>query len=334
MTGKTVTIQASDLNTYLPEKNTLICCAGFEERSLTVSCNIDTERIEKTMVFVSQNAPESVLNNRLAIIEKRFLNKTDVISTSYRNPILAANMIAKAVQAASDTRLKNLIIDITTFTHEMLLVLLRVVYDAREKFNNIICLYAGADRYSVGQSPSQVWLSKGCRDVRNVIGYPGQLRPSAKTCLIVLAGFEFERTIRLVEQMEPERLMLGNGMDATSENHRSTIEYFNSKYCEWLKSYPKYEMFEFSSKDIASTTLVIKKILAENPDDNYILVPLNTKLSTLAASMVALENRKIQLCYTIPELYNRDSYSSPGNSITVVDAKSFSVFSGALLTVL
>ena len=84
--------------------------------------------------------------------------------------------------------------------------------------------------------------------------------------------------------------------------------------------------FEFSCKDIEKTVKTLKTIIAKAPEDNHIIVPLNTKLSTISAAIVALENKDIQLCYAVPEVYNYENYSTSGEDITIVNLKTFDVF--------
>ena len=106
------------------------------------------------------------------------------------------------------------------------------------------------------------------------------------------------------------------------------MEYFRSKFIVWKEEYKNIDMvdFEFSCRDLEKTIETIKDIITQNPKANYILVPLNTKLSTISTAIVALENPQIQLCYAVPEIYNYENYSSPGENITIIELKDFSVF--------
>jgi len=63
----------------------------------------------------------------------------------------------------------------------------------------------------------------------------------------------------------------------------------------------------------------IKEELNKYSNVNRIIVPLNTKISTLAAGILALENPSIQVCYSEPEIYNFDGYSKEGDNVTIID---------------
>lgn len=170
--------------------------------------------------------------------------------------------------------------------------------------------------------------SKGCKDIRNVVGYPGYWNPVYKYHLIVLSGFEQERITGLVEMLEPDSLSLGVCSDSTNDNHNNTILQYREKFDDWarnLQVLKKYEQFNFSCINIEETVKILEKIIISNSKMNYILAPLNTKLSTVAAGIVALKNESIQLCYPIPEAYNIE-YAIPSENVTIVDVLSLEGF--------
>ena len=82
-------------------------------------------------------------------------------------------------------------------------------------------------------------------------------------------------------------------------------------------------MFEFSCSDIVKTVDQLNMIIEDNKGKNTIIVPLNTKLSTLAAGVVALKNEDVQICYSVPEMYNTAGYSEPSDNITIVELDDF-----------
>jgi len=326
MADITRTIKKKDINSELPKEFIFICFASFEERSTTIPFSIEQDRIYKSIVFKGMdsyiNEMNSVIKKYADMMCKQIRNST-LIELNLENPIQIAEKLTDTVKNLTCLEKTSLVIDITTFTHETLLILLKLIYVHKNKFTSIYCLYNGAEKYSIGDEPENVWLSKGCRDVRNVIGYPGIIRPAAKTCLIILTGFELERATRLIERIEPDRLMLGNGIDSTHENHTDVIRYFFGKFSQWKNDYRNMNSseFSFSCKYVEHCINDITKITNENPNENYLIVPLNTKISTIATAHVAIQNSSIQVCYSIPETYNFRYYSSPGENITVITMK-------------
>jgi len=326
MPNSTNTVNKKDINSYIPDKFALLCSASFEERSTTIPLSLDKNKILLTKIFKSLK-----FNNQNAtnIITDK-LNDGEIIELDLSNPITVANILTNTIKELSSMKDISLLIDITTFTHEVLAMLLKLIHDNKQYFSSIFCLYNGASDYSNSKNieVSQMWLTKGCRDVRNIVGYPGRLRPAEKTCLVIFTGFELERATRLIELLEPDKIVIGKGTDATDNNHNKAMEYFHNKFDEWKNNY-KYSNctdINFSCKNVDETIKIVTNLIANNPNDNFILVPLNTKLSTIAISIVALSNTRIQICYPIPEMYNTENYSSPGDNITIVDLFRIDIF--------
>jgi hypothetical protein len=319
MSDAIITVNKTEIDSKLPAKFAFICFASYEQRSITVPLSLDNTRISKTKVFRGLRVDNG---SSLKKICSGIVN-SEIIDLDFDDPVRVAENLTKTVKEIYSSEGVHLVIDITTFTHEILMMFIKLIYDNRQKFSSVFCLYNGAADYSNSKESglNQMWLSKGCRDVRNVIGYPGKISPAAKTCLILLTGFELERATRLIELLEPDKLALGIGVNPTHDNHREAMEYFHTKFSEWKENYKNStsKEFTFSCKEVGETIMAITSLISEQPDDNYIIVPLNTKLSTVAASIVALLNKKIQICYAIPEIYNTNNYSVPSENITVMD---------------
>ncbi len=301
------------VDTYL-----FICFASFEGRSTTTALSLYGNQIESSTIFKTVNTTNDYAINK--IIEK--LPQSKIVEFDLRNPVRIAQILTDCIKELSVYELP-LVIDITTFTHEILAMLIKLIYNNKEFFPKVFLLYNGACDYSDSKESglNQMWLSKGCRDVRNIIGYTGINRPILKNCLIVLTGFELERATGLIKKLEPDKLIIGLGVDPIHENNENAMHYFHEKFTEWKDNYKNYirTEFEFSCKDISKTINSISDIISSSQEYNYIIVPLNTKLSTVAASIVALQKPSIQLCYSIPEVYNTLTYSKPSDKITVVD---------------
>lgn len=323
------TVAVSEFSSLIPERCSLIGCISYENRCTSIVQNI-AHCIESAIFYQNSRLKADSIDIHLEQI-RNSLNSCSVtpniMPVDYTVPTSLADSFAKTIEDLSRKN-TSLLIDTTTFTHEALVMLLKIVYRFRKSFKSIHCAYIGASEYSPGAPPEETWLSKGCKDVHNIIGFPGLLRPRAKTNLVILAGFELERATRLIELIEPDKLIIGNGIDPVCDNHSEKMSYFQEKFDHWKTEY-KYlptNNFEFSCKDISHTVQQIKNVIEQNPNDNYILVPLNTKLSTIAASLVGLENSNIQLCYAVPETYNFDNYSSAGDNVTIVDLLAFDMF--------
>lgn len=299
------------------EELVFITCASFEERVFSIPSCIDNVLIRKAYVF-STNATDKIAENCEAL--RKLLGNDVVISNVRKNdPFSYRDSFSDAINNIILEGFTNLYIDITTFNHEMLLILLNIIIKKMDSLSKIRFLYNGAKEYSVGDSNENKWLSKGCKEVRSILGYPGFLVPKNPTCLIILVGFEHERASALINIMEPDMVLIGHGKIENacvmSEEHMEPMRYFEEVHRTLFASRSNMHGFDFSVKDVESTMAVLEEKINETSEYDHIIVPLNTKTSTLAAGLVALKNPKIQVCYAEPEMYNNDNYSIPGETI-------------------
>lgn len=303
-----------ELNFFVPDNVGFICFASFESRCLSIPQVINPDKIVKTWIIRNNYGRTAEANQSNFDTIKKNLNNNEEVGFSLKRSDKIADLIFELVKELKTLNVKNIVVDISTFTHEVLLILLKALYVSKNEFEKILFLYNGAERYSE-------WLSKGCKDIRNVIGYPGYWNPAYKYHLIVLSGFEQERITGLVEILEPDSLSLGVCNDSTNDNHNDAILQYRKRFEEWaqnLQVLKKYERFDFSCINIEDTIKNIEKIIDSDNEMNYILAPLNTKLSTVAAGIVGLRNENIQLCYPIPEAYNIE-YALPSENVTIVN---------------
>lgn len=303
----------SEVNQYLPTEYAFICCASFERRCCTLPFAVDAHRINRAYVIRNIDGTMEAQNedNFQKICKK--LSKATSRSLHFDDSLNVMEELQEIVQELVIKQEKALVVDISTFTHEALLIFLKILESSRTHFESISLVYNGASEYAS-------WLSKGCKEVRNVIGYPGIFNPAKKYHLVILTGFEWERATRLVDLLEPDIVSIGTGKEPTDVKHQKTMETFENEFRDWLGNMQgvPHDQFSFSCSDITSTIDTLRKIYEKCPTDNFIFVPLNTKLSTIALALVALSNPSIQVCYPIPEIYNT-SYSEASENATIVD---------------
>lgn len=302
----------SKINEHIPDDLAFICFASFEARCYTIAQNIDISRIRKAYVFRNTDSPMDVYNKDNLRILCTALQDASVKEISLNTPSSVADQLFYTIKEIVNSAIRDVMIDISSFTHEALLMLLRTLFTYRMSFNSINLVYNGASNYSE-------WLSKGCKDIRNVIGYPGFFNPSYKDHMIILTGFEKERATQLVALFEPDILSIGNGCEPTDDNHLGTMCAMRDEFVSWFSNLgTEWTSFEFSCSNISSTIEKIEAEIQKGDNENIVLVPLNTKLSTIAVALISLRNEKIQVVYPIPEIYNPE-YSIPSENVTIID---------------
>lgn len=312
-------IKLSDLRQTLKEPVDLfICSSSFEERCLSIAKNIEIGKINRALILANHKLLEHVGKHK-EYLEQLFVNKGTAIDISIEDPLFTADNLDKSIQKfIGQVQVNSILIDITTFTHECLLILLRIL-GIRCSNAKITCVYANALEYSVGEEVKHKWLSKGIGEVRSVLGFPGNTVPSRKTHLILIVGYEYERAASLIEIIEPNSIALGYGRSAsaTTEKDKEANEHYILLVEQIASSYADIMRFEIPCNDPYKTRDELQAQIANVKDMNILIAPMNNKLSTIGAALAAFNNKDVQICYAQAVSYNYSNYSVPGSECYV-----------------
>jgi hypothetical protein len=296
--------------------------ASFEDRCCTI---LEELRDECTSFLIFKNSQvgphaEQNLHKMLTIVGERGV----LVGLDLDEPMVTARSLRAVVDAASKGPEGSVFVDITTFTHEQLLILFRIL-EQEKPARKIIFGYTGASRYSVNTDPKDVWLSRGVSQVRSVLGFPGNLLPSKRLHLIVLVGFEHERAKAVIEMFEPSVLTLGVGekSQSVSDEHFETNHRFFDDVRKFVDRRTSISAdvnsFEFSCVDPQATKASVIEEIGKYPDYNTVICPMNTKLSTLGVALAASENPAVQVCYSRAIEYNEVGYSTASDQVTLFE---------------
>jgi len=288
----------------------LICAASFEERCLSVPLKLSAISVNHVVVLKNDDVAGAGAANAQRINE-HFINASTVVETTKSIAIRTADRIAKELDRRNDVCPSKICVDITCMTHETLLILfclLTNIFD--DEASQVLYLYCPAKEYSPGVVYENKWLSRGIKDVRSVLGYPGRLLPSRKNRLLVLVGFEVNRTGNLINVYEPASLSLGYGDGTLNSEHQIVNK---QKHERLLQSYPQADKFEFSPRDPYQVRDLILEDANAHSNLNLIVAPMNSKISTIGAALATLRKPEIQLCYAPAATYNFENYSEPDN---------------------
>ena len=304
----------AEIGTKLPQKiDIFICSASYEERCLSAALNLRADQIGVSLICANEDFLEDISQNLQTLLD-HFGNRARKVMFRQDNPVSALDTVQEALVTALTDSPQNIVLDATTFTHEGLLILLRVLATFASPIHAVSVVYAPANEYAVGLAPRDKWLSKGVREIRSVLGYPGLMSPSRKIHLVVLVGFEVERARLLIDLSEPDVLSLGHGYDTTDDT--SSHLSINADTLNQIGvHYPIFDQFKFSSIDYSATKNELHHHIEKYPQYSTIIAPMNTKLSTIGAATYALTHPNVQLCYAPAVTYNTRRYSKPNNYI-------------------
>jgi len=293
----------SELSTRFTDPiDVFVCGASFEDRCLSISNELPEELVRSVVVVYNETYDSEVSGNR-GRLKGKWGKKCEILTVSSDDPLLSFDNLFRRLKLDVETP-QHVLIDITTVTHETVMMLYQIASLCFQKTDTVEFIYATADDYSMGQDKPQKWLSKGINEIRSVVGYPGRIVPSKSNHLIVLLGFEEYRALSIIRELEPSLISIGYGdsEDESTGPHQET----NEKKVQRLRSLVgDVNKFVFSCYDPLSAEATLADLVAKNSN-------LNPKLSTLGAAQVATKNDDIQLCYAQPTNYNSKEYSKPG----------------------
>jgi len=299
-----------------------ISSASFEERCFVIPNVIINSNIDKKLYFYNSNEVASIKANATKLCGLD--NISNKIELRSNDPVYNYKQILKFIDELSESPIKlNILVDTTTFTRESLLVLIKIFELKKETLGKILCCYVGAKEYSINiTDDSEKWLTKGIDEIRSIIGYSGLPDPTLNNHLVILLGFEYDRTKNLIDSYEYKNISIGYGNESCSiqPNHQEINE---DRHAKLVIEYPDADAFCFS----LTNTIQAKKDILEHisksqfKNMNTVIVPMNNKISTIAAGLAAIENQNIQLAYVKPTIYNTDGYSTPNDDIYLFELK-------------
>lgn len=330
-------IKLSALSEQIGFVDLLICSVSYESRSLALPLALSFTSVRgRVLAFVNVNHESNRPN--LLRLQEHFSGKDTVVECQSDNPLFMVNSFIQAIQTIERNKPLRILVDSTSFTHESLLILLKIMQLAFGPEHELTIGYTPAEEYAVGLEENQKWLSKGVKEIRSIVGYPGTFIPAKPLHLIVLVGFEADRAQTLLNEYEPQMVSLGVGMDTTidcSDCPSVQIQQHQKLNVDALErlsaNYETYYRFEFSCVNPWDTCKKLKEQvrLGKEKGFNTVIAPMNTKLSTIGTALLALEDESIQICYAPALTYNVDGYSKASDGCVLFQLKE--VLTGALI---
>jgi hypothetical protein len=299
---------------YQSQIDLFICAVSFESRSVSIANSLEPPCVSSVMVCCNKEMWKEAAAFR-EIITERFPSKVTEVETELNDPLYTANILLSALhKIVAEQKVQTCVIDITTFTHEVLLILLKVIYIALHGTGcQVDFIYTAASDYSLNETEKEKkWLARGVGNVRSILGYSGIADPSKKTHLIILTGFETERSQKLIDIYEPAKVSLGVGRPHTAvseEHHRVNKLNFD----QLPVSRDQVTSFSFSCTNPSQARIDLGHQIDLDAEYNVVIAALNTKLSTIGVGLFAMEHPEVQLCYATANAYNIKYYSLPAD---------------------
>jgi hypothetical protein len=301
----------------------LVTTASFEARCLTVARNV-ASRVLAACILRNKEVEAGSAHHMVALRTLLAHAKPVEVPASLSSATATADALLRDVIPRACSAKRLVVVDTTTFTHEQLLILLALLSSARPSAK-VVLAYNGAQEYSSNTTEEAVWLSRGVKNVRSVLGFPGAFVPTKRLHLMILVGFESERALSLIDYMEPTHLSLGLGAEtaSVSAHHFARNRKFHGRLSAFIDRQARLQAsvdtFEFSCVDPVAASSAVIDHASRFERYNTVVCPMNTKLSTVGVAIAALTHPALSVVYAEPEEYNQEGYSTPSDSVSLVE---------------
>lgn len=283
-----------------------IFCLSFEERSISALHYFDDEYSIKKIILLNNKGIKGVENTiknhkRANFILRSYKNIDciEYIDLELENPISMILKINDMLKKES-CNMFNITIDITTIPKHQLLVLLYFLRNSKI-INKIRLLYSRPLEYGS-------WLSSGYDKSLLLPFFEGPISLENKLALLVLSGYEPERILHLIDDIEPSATFIASSSPGTAprfiELGRETAELVHT-----LRDI-QTELWEIPANDPFECREIITRKLDEYKDYDFFVAPVGPKLVVIGLYLAYEKHKNFRIIYPFPALYNTEDYSS------------------------
>jgi hypothetical protein len=304
-------LSGDELRSSLHGPVSLISCLSFEERSLSVVKALSSSGLRRWLCILNEDIETDIsdmLRKAEAIAFDAGVN-IQFLTASKHNPLQLADSLIDLAKDPELSAQNQWVADITTMTHEMLLILVAAADEIVRELRDLTLVYNVAGEYSGDDKPEEKWVSRGIHEVRSVIGYPGSWAPGEQTTMVALPGFDPERIRQMVEEIEPDQLIVGIACPV-GERHAWSAEKNRGIAAQLLQTRKGYT-FDYPALDPLGAVDAVINVLRETTG-NVLLAPLNSKISTAAVGVLVRLRPEWQICYAPAFIYNL-KYATPSD---------------------
>jgi hypothetical protein len=312
-------VDIDSFNNELPKNAKLfICSINNEERWSKIALEANLESLQDVVVI---NSGVEIDSELLSPIRAKYGDRVRLHELDIKTPILAWKSLLLNITSLIEKCDGAVIFDISTLNKEHVLFIVSQLA-AQQLMSKVTFTYVAAKSYGGNTTKGPIWLTRGVKNIRSVIGFPGGYTPSKNQHhLIILVGFELDRAKELILAYEPTSISLGIGIepyiDKFQEENQRSMDLIQSFINSLGITYKSLSEFTFSCSDVHSAKKSILNEVSKFEGSNITISPMNTKVSTAALGLAAIENEDIKVCYVEPLEYNKDCYSEVGDTVTV-----------------
>lgn len=305
------TISQVSSNIQLVGKGTdevFVACASFEDRTTAVASKLSPNyRISTSFVFKYDE------KNRTALRDQNFERLVNSLVPHSKNvfPIICDHHdpldgISKMHDLCEAKRIalqgRSITIDITTFTKQYLLVLLKFIEKQAPKSTRLF--YTEPEDYAVKWDKP---LSYGLIDIVSVPSYGGHFAVEKESLLILMLGYEGDRAYGIWERFTPHKTIVAVGRPSFRDYWEGRVEEFNRKLISKL---PRDAVCYFHTLDPFEVSRNLDNLIELYSDRfNISVSPLGPKPQVVGCYLSVRRHPDVQIVYAIPKFHEEEYFS-------------------------
>lgn len=309
-----------------------IFALGFEERAISAAKGLiengssldsavvlvyetNEEQNEQNWKELSEVLAEMAPNGRIARVDQQAFSTTEL-----RNVLHAGGV-------------RKVLFDITVASNPLILRVLSTIFDFDVE---LTVLYAEADSYfptreqfeAAGENISSLELASGTGRLESAVEWPGDMDEASRDCLIVIPGFDHDRSRKTISFVDPALFSTGQSQviwmvgkphleeDSWRADLMMTIHGVGSE-SDW----PEFRMA--STFDYVEVWRELEAIYQDRCDTHrFTLAPMGSKLSAFGCALFGMSRTDVRMVFASPSEYVADRYSTGVRAVWALRAGS------------
>lgn len=171
-------------------------------------------------------------------------------------------------------------------------------------------------RYYQPKSYSGAWLSKEPYSPRLLLKHSGIIELGKPLCVVIVTGFDVERTRQIVSKFEPQKVVLCVQKGPQFNNDIRNGSYQHELTCKsaGVSDITSMEI-DFYEEDFGEKA--INSVISSLSDYNIIISSFGPKPSAIGVYMAFQKHPEVALCYVPCKEYNKDYCKGIGTLYTI-----------------
>lgn len=272
----------------------LITVASWEDRFLLgVRRILASDHISEVLVFYYHGYARRTKTARDAV--ERLCAKNHIrfqmVSLKFEKPV-ESWLKVRRVCMERGKKFGRVLLDISTMPRDIIWSLLDFLHELQVSGDYI---------YNKPAKYASDWLSRDPGNPRLVYKLGGVPRLGLRTTLLVVTGFDIERTQQLIDFFDPKETLLAIQTGPQFDNLRMNV----SRHREYFSGTPDIRSFDIDAySGDHGFSIILRQLKPRLRKANVIMTSLGPKLSAIALFRLHLKYPEVGLTYTPSKDYN------------------------------